>query len=180
MTIAYIGLGANLGNCRENLLQAWERLGKVNGVKLLALSSPYRSAPVGMDSENWFVNAVGSLETSLEPFELLREMFVIEKYFGRKRVLNGIPEDRSLDLDLLYWDARVSDDPRVILPHPEIANRLFVLQPLAEISPDLCHPVTRKTSVEMLDNFLTEKQAAGNEQQIQMTSWPSTENEVSG
>jgi len=180
MTIAYIGLGANLGNCRENLLQAWERLGKVNGVELLALSSPYRSAPVGMDSENWFVNAVGSLETSLEPFELLREMFVIEKYFGRKRVLNGIPEDRSLDLDLLYWDARVSDDPRVILPHPGIANRLFVLQPLAEISPDLCHPVTRKTSVEMLDNFLTEKQAAGNEQQIQMTSWPSTENEVSG
>ena len=180
MTIAYIGLGANLGNCRENLLQAWERLGKVNGVELLALSSPYRSAPVGMDSENWFVNAVGSLETSLEPFELLREMFVIEKYFGRKRVLSGIPEDRSLDLDLLYWDARVSDDPRVILPHPEIANRLFVLQPLAEISPDLYHPVTRKTSVEMLDNFLTEKQAAGNEQQIQMTSWPSTKNEVSG
>jgi 2-amino-4-hydroxy-6-hydroxymethyldihydropteridine diphosphokinase len=179
MTIAYIGLGANLGNCRENLLQAWERLGKVNGVELLTLSSPYRSAPVGMDSENWFVNAVGSLETSLEPFELLREMFVIEKYFGRKRVLNGIPEDRSLDLDLLYWDARVSDDPRVILPHPEIANRLFVLQPLAEISPDLRHPVTRQTSVEMLDNFLTEKQAADNEQQIQMTSWQS-KNEVSG
>ena len=179
MTIAYIGLGANLGNCRENLLQAWERLGKVNGVELFALSSQYRSAPVGMDSENWFVNAVGSLETSLEPFELLREMFVIEKYFGRKRVLNGIPEDRSLDLDLLYWNDRVSDDPRVILPHPEIANRLFVLQPLAEIGPDLCHPVTRKTSVEMLHDFLTEKQAAGNEQQIHMTSWPSTENEVS-
>ena len=180
MTIAYIGLGANLGNCRENLLQAWERLGKVNGVELLTLSSPYRSAPVGMDSENWFVNAVGSLETSLEPFELLREMFVIEKYFGRKRVLSGIPEDRSLDLDLLYWDVRVSDDPSVILPHPEIANRLFVLQPLAEISPDLCHPVTGQTSAEMLDNFLAEKQAADNEQQIQMTSWPSTKNEVSG
>ena len=179
MVIAYIGLGANLGDCRENLLQAWERLGKVNGVKLLALSSPYRSEPVGMESENWFVNAVGSLETSLEPFELLREMFVVEKYFGRKRVLDGIPEDRSLDLDLLYWDDRVSDDPRVILPHPEIANRLFVLQPLAEIGPELCHPVIQKTSVEMLQDFLMEKQEASSGQQVHITSWTSPGDEVS-
>ena len=81
MVTAYIGLGANLGDCRENLLQAWKKLGKVTGINLLAISSPYRSEPVGMESENWFVNAVGSLETSLEPHELLREMFVVEKYF---------------------------------------------------------------------------------------------------
>jgi 2-amino-4-hydroxy-6-hydroxymethyldihydropteridine diphosphokinase len=179
MVIAYIGLGANLGDCRENLLQAWERLGKVNGIELLALSSPYRSEPVGMESENWFVNAVGSLETSLEPFELLREMFVVEKYFGRKRVLSGIPEDRSLDLDLLYWNDRVSSDPRVTLPHPEIADRLFVLQPLAEIGPELCHPVTQKTSVEMLQDFVVKRQEASSGQQIQKTSWSRTEDEVS-
>jgi 2-amino-4-hydroxy-6-hydroxymethyldihydropteridine diphosphokinase len=179
MVTAYIGLGANLGNCRENLLQAWSRLGMVNGIKLLVLSSPYRTEPVGMESENWFINAVGSLETSLEPFELLREMFVVEKSLGRKRVLDGIPEDRSLDLDLLYWGDRISDDPKVTLPHPEIANRLFVLQPLAEIEPELYHPVTQKTSVEMLQNFLAEKHEVGSGQQVQIVSWPSTENEVS-
>ena len=179
MVIAYIGLGANLGNCSENLLQAWSRLGKVNGIKLLSLSSPYRSAPVGMESENWFINAVGSLETSLEPFELLREMFVVEKSLGRKRVLDGIPEDRSLDLDLLYWGERVSDDPWVTLPHPEIAKRLFVLQPLAEIGPGVCHPVTQKTSVEMLNNLLAIEQEAGSGQQVHIMSWPSTEGEVS-
>ena len=178
MVTAYIGLGANLGNCRENLLQAWSKLGKVNGIKLLALSSPYRSAPVGMESENWFVNAVGSLETSLEPYELLREMFVVEKYFGRKRVLSGIPEDRSLDLDLLYWGDRVSNDPKVTLPHPEIANRLFVLQPLVEIGPELCHPVTQKTSVEMLQNFLERQQEASSGQQVLKASWSGTNDEV--
>ena len=179
MVTAYIGLGANLGNCRENILHAWSKLGMVNGVKLLALSSPYKSAPVGMESENWFINAVGSLQTSLEPPELLREMFVIEKRLGRKRVLDGIPEDRSLDLDLLYWGDRVSDDPRVTLPHPEIANRLFVLQPLAEIGPELHHSVTQKTSVEMLQDFLVKQQEADPEQQIHLTSWSSTEDEVS-
>jgi len=178
MVTAYIGLGANLGDCRENLLQAWEKLGKVSGIKLLTLSSPYRSEPVGMESENWFVNAVGSLETSLEPYELLREMFVVEKYFGRKRVLSGIPEDRSLDLDLLYWGDRVSNDPKVTLPHPEIANRLFVLQPLVEIGPELCHPVTQKTSVEMLQNFLERQQEASSGQQVLKASWSGTNDEV--
>lgn len=180
MTIAYIGLGANLGNCRENILQAWSKLGKVNGVKLLTLSSPYRSAPVGMESENWFINAAGSLETSLEPFELLREMFVVEKGLGRKRVLDGIPEDRSLDLDLLYWGDRINDDPRVTLPHPEIAHRLFVLKPLAEIAPELCHPVIQKTTVEMLQDFLAKEQEAGPGSQVHKTSWSSTHDEVSG
>jgi len=167
MVIAYIGLGANLGNCRENILQAWSKLGKVNGIKLLALSSPYRSAPVGMESENWFINAVGSLETSLEPFELLR-----------KRVLEGIPEDRSLDLDLLYWGDRVSDDPWVTLPHPEIANRLFVLQPLAEIGPEIRHPITRKTSLEMLQGLLVKQQEDDSGSEILETSWSSTNDEA--
>jgi len=179
MVIAYIGLGANLGDCRANLLQAWEKLGDAKGVKLLELSSPYRSAPVGMDSENWFINAVGSLETSLEPFELLREMFVVEKSLGRKRILDGIPEDRVVDLDLLYWGDRVSTDSRVTLPHPEIAGRLFVLQPLADIGPDVRHPLTRKTSVEMLQELLAEEQAAGAGQQIYVTSWTGTEDEAS-
>jgi 2-amino-4-hydroxy-6-hydroxymethyldihydropteridine diphosphokinase len=179
MVTAYIGLGANLGNCRKNILEAWSKLGKVNGIRLLALSSPYRSAPVGMESENWFINAAGSLETFLEPFELLREMFVVEKSLGRKRILDGIPEDRSLDLDLLYWGDRINDDPSVTLPHPEIARRLFVLKPLAEIAPQLCHPVTHKTTVKMLQEFLADEQAAGPNSEVHITSWPGTQDEVS-
>jgi len=178
MVIAYIGLGANLGNCRENLRQAWNRLGKAKGVKLLSLSDPYRSAPVGMDSDNWFINAVGSLETSLEPFELLREMFVVEKSLGRKRILEGIPEDRVVDLDLLYWGNRISTDPWVILPHPGIAGRLFVLKPLAEIGPEVRHPITLKTSVEMLHELLAAEEAAGLGQQVHKTSWIGPEDEV--
>lgn len=180
MAVAYIGLGANLGNCRENLLQAWAKLGAVKGVKLRALSSPYMSEPVGMESENWFINAVGSLHTSLEPLELLREMFVIEKGLGRKRILNGIPEDRCLDLDLLYWDDLVSDDPFITLPHPEIANRLFVLKPLAEIAPELCHPVTGKTTEEMMRDLLSKEQKNGHSQQVLVSSWASPTDEVPG
>ena len=175
MAVAYIGLGANLGKCRENILEAWSRLGGISGIKLLALSSPYRSAPVGMESENWFINAVGSLETSLEPALLLREMFVVEKRLGRERILSGIPEDRTLDLDLLYWDDRICDDPMVKLPHPEIANRLFVLQPLAEIAPGLEHPVLGKTSAELLRALLAKEQQAGPGQQAIKVSWSDAE-----
>lgn len=178
MVTAYIGLGANLGNCRENLLQAWSKLGKVNGIELLALSSAYRSAPVGMESDNWFINAVGSLKTALEPSMLLREMFVVEKSLGRKRILDGIPEDRSIDLDLLYWGDITSDDPMIKLPHPEIANRLFVLQPLAEIAPDLRHPVLQKTSEEMLNEFLEVQQKNGPDQEVLKTPWTDTNDKV--
>ncbi len=178
MTVAYIGLGANLGDCRGNILQAWAKLGKVKGVRLLALSSPYMSEPVGMESENWFINAVGSLETSLQPFELLREMFVVEKSLGRERVLEGIPEDRCLDLDLLYWDDLVSDDPRATLPHPEIANRLFVLKPLAEIGPELLHPVSRRTTVEMMQDLLKRDQETGQGLQVILTSWSDPIDEI--
>jgi len=171
MAIAYIGLGANLGNRRENLKEAWSRLGNVSGITLLALSSPYRSEPVGMESENWFVNAVGSLETSLEPLLLLREMFVVEKSLGRERILTGIPEDRTVDLDLLYWGDTVCDDPRVKLPHPEIANRLFVLQPLVEIAPQLVHPVLQKTNEEILQVYLEEQKASGPGPQVVKISW---------
>ena len=179
MVTAYIGLGSNLGNCRENLLQAWARLGEVSGVKLLALSNPYSSEPVNMQSENWFINGVGSLQTSLEPVELLSEMFAIETSLGRKRDLNEEPEDRAIDLDLLYWDDRISHDPKVILPHPEIAARLFVLVPLVEIGPELCHPVLNKTSVEMLQDLMAEQLETGMGSDVQKTSWATEKDEVS-
>ena len=179
MAIAYIGLGANLGNCRENILQAWSRLGEIKGIELLALSSPYRSEPVGMESENWFINAVGSLQTTLGPEELLGEMMAVETSLGRSRVAGEKPADRPVDLDLLYWDDRISSDPGLTLPHPEIANRLFVLKPLAEIGPEQVHPVIQKTSLEMLQDFVAENPETGQGNRVYITSWSGTEEEVS-
>ncbi len=179
MTTVYIGLGSNLGNRRENLLQAWTKLGEVKGVELLVLSSPYRSEPVDMESTNWFINAAGSLKTSLQPLELLEEMLAVEASLGRKRDFTGKAGDRTVDLDLLFWGDRMSSDPRVILPHPKIAARLFVLLPLAEIEPDLIHPVTRKTSVEMVQEYVVKHAEKGSGSQVVKTSWSRLNNEVS-
>jgi 2-amino-4-hydroxy-6-hydroxymethyldihydropteridine diphosphokinase len=171
MVTAYIGLGANLGCRRESLLQAWARLGEVKGVKLLDLSSPYRSEPVGMESANWFINAAGSLQTSLQPDELLAAMLAVEAGLGRKRGLQGRPEDRPIDLDLLYWGERISKDSRLILPHPEIANRLFVLLPLVEIGPAVLHPVSKKTSKEMLQEYMAKQTGNDPGPEVRKTSW---------
>ena len=176
MVNAYIGLGSNLGNCRENILQAWSRLGEVKGVKLLALSSPYRSEPVGMESANWFINAVGCLQTSLPARQLLSEMLRVEADLGRKRGLKGTPEDRTVDLDLLYWDDMICEEPEMVLPHPEIANRLFVLLPLAEIEPDVLHPVFRKTSIKMLQEYMAEESTKDQKEQVQKSSWSQVNN----
>lgn len=167
-----------MGNRRENLLQAWRRLGENDAISLLALSGPYRTEPVGMESSNWFINAVGSIRTILEPEELLAQLFAVEAALGRKRGRATAPQDRSLDLDLLYWDDRVSDDPRVILPHPEIARRLFVLVPLAEIGPDVRHPVLQQTSLEMLANCRAEFSGASPESQVRRVSWTRETGEV--
>jgi 2-amino-4-hydroxy-6-hydroxymethyldihydropteridine diphosphokinase len=180
MVTAYIGLGSNLGKRRANLLRAWAGLGEIRGIKLMVLSSPYSSEPVGMESTNWFINAVGSLQTSLQPEELLTTMLAVEASLGRQRNMQGTPEDRSVDLDLLYWGDRVCHDPRLILPHPEIANRLFVLLPLMEIAPQKLHPVLQKTTTEMLQECLAIQPGKGSGTQVQKTSWSTETNGVSG
>ena len=180
MVTAYIGLGSKLGKRRENLLRAWARLGRVKGVKLLVLSKPYKSEPVGMESTNWFINAVGCVQTSLQPEELLAEMLAVEASLGRKRNLQGKPEDRSIDLDLLYWGGRVCGNPRLILPHPQIAKRLFVLLPLAAIGSELIHPVLNKTSALMLQECMARQAGKNPNPQVQETSWSTENKEVSG
>ena len=174
-----IGLGSNLGNRGNNILQAWDRLGMVEGIKMLGLSSPYYSEPVGMQSTNRFVNAVGMLRTSIPPEELLGEMLAVEGGLGRKRRHKNRPEDRTIDLDLLYWGNRVSDGPYLILPHPEIANRLFVLLPLVEIAPEFVHPVLRKTSMEMLQKRMAELKDSDPGAEVTKTTWSVVDSEVS-
>jgi 2-amino-4-hydroxy-6-hydroxymethyldihydropteridine diphosphokinase len=155
MTLAFIGLGSNLGDGRLNLRNAWRSLGEQDGITTLALSSPYLTRPVLKGiwlkegrrlGEQWFTNAVGVLETGLAPLELLAAMQAVESGQGRDR---QITVDRVVDLDILYYDDLVYVDERLELPHPELPKRHFVLAPLEELAPDRPHPVTGLTTRQM-------------------------------
>lgn len=137
MVKAYIGLGSNVGDGKKTLQDAWKAVGQSEGITCLQLSSPYQSAPVDMESQNWFTNAVGVLSTTLEPLGLLRILLGVEADFGRRRPENVSGyQDRSLDLDLLYFGDIVMNSDELILPHPHIGERLFVLEPLVELDGD--------------------------------------------
>ncbi len=142
MTTAFIGLGSNLGDGRQTLQLAWHKLGETEGITIEDLSAPYLSAPVGMDSDNWFTNAVGRLQSELPPLELLEALLRVEADFGRRRG-QGLPgyQDRTLDLDLLYFGSEILREKRLILPHPHLGERLFALKPLAELAPSWCDPL---------------------------------------
>ncbi len=136
-----IGLGSNLGNSLQILQDAWQRLGEQDGINLQALSAPYRTEPVGMKSEHWFINAAGLLTTTLSPEALLDQLLRVEQEFGRRRnPHNSGYQDRTLDLDLLLYGDLKIEAPRLQLPHPEMHKRLFVLVPLAELDPTRLHP----------------------------------------
>jgi 2-amino-4-hydroxy-6-hydroxymethyldihydropteridine diphosphokinase len=134
---AYIGLGSNLGDGNRILQDAWRRIGAAEGVWTVALSHPYRTAPVGMESSNQFTNAVGMLETILSAHGLLNLLLQIESAFGRRRDPSATGyQDRPLDLDILCFGELVLTTPELVLPHPRLDDRLFVLAPFAEIAPD--------------------------------------------
>jgi len=149
----FIGLGSNLGDGQTNLLAAWQRLGELMGVSLNRLSSPYKTEPVDLDTEHWFTNAVGEITTNLAPEELLAAMLAIETELGRNRTLT---KDRPVDLDLLYYGDLIINSQTLIVPHPRIANRLFMLAPLAELAPAHLHPVLGRTSFALCRKLLTQ------------------------
>lgn len=146
MVTVFVGLGSNLGDGRQNIRKAWQKLGAVKGIRLLRLSSPYLTEPVGIETSSWFTNAVGLLQTTLSPRELLGAMLKIEAEMGRDRTQT---EDRPVDLDILYYGDLVCNEPDLVIPHPDLQNRLFVLAPLEELAADLPHPVSAKTTAEM-------------------------------
>ena len=136
-----LGLGANLPSrvgppvaTLEAALKALE----AGGVKIVARSRWYRTAPVPASDQPWFVNGVARIETGLLPNDLLALMQKIELSFGRQR---GVPNAaRTLDLDILDYDGRVEAGPPLVLPHPRLQERAFVLLPLADVAPDWVHP----------------------------------------
>jgi 2-amino-4-hydroxy-6-hydroxymethyldihydropteridine diphosphokinase len=146
--IAYLGLGANLGAPARQLEEALERLNESFEVEVTRVSTFYRNPPLGPENQPWYVNAVARVRTRLGPEELLHLLQQIETAMGRVRGERWGP--RRLDLDLLLYNGEVIFTPDLVVPHPEMQHRVFVLAPLAEIAPRAWHPVLHKSAADLL------------------------------
>jgi 2-amino-4-hydroxy-6-hydroxymethyldihydropteridine diphosphokinase len=130
---AFVGLGANLGDREGTLRQAVELLGATDGIDVVAVSSAYESAPWGPVEQPPYLNAAAELETSLAPHALLAVLLAVEAELGRVRDVRWGP--RTCDLDLLLYGGGTIDTPDLQVPHPRLADRRFVLEPLLELAP---------------------------------------------
>jgi 2-amino-4-hydroxy-6-hydroxymethyldihydropteridine diphosphokinase len=135
---AYVGLGANLGDCDATMRRAIELLGG-NGIEVVAVSSFRETDPVGYTEQPRFLNGAVAIETELTPRELLDRLLAVERDLGRTRDRPRYGP-RTIDLDLLLYGDEVVDEPGLIVPHPRLAERRFALEPLAELHPDLVIP----------------------------------------
>lgn len=155
MALVYLGLGTNIGNKRKNMVTAAALLAERAG-DILSLSSFYETEPWGFESDNTFLNAALALETTYTPLALLHLTQQIEREMGRTQKSNGAYHDRIIDIDiLLYGNERINNE-ELVVPHPLMQQRLFVMQPLAEIAPSLLHPVLQKTMYNLYMDLLAE------------------------
>jgi 2-amino-4-hydroxy-6-hydroxymethyldihydropteridine diphosphokinase len=136
--ICYIGIGSNLGDALQNCEYALESLSCINGVTLIQTSSFYKTEPVGIKEQNYFVNAIVEIKTMLLVRDLWGALQKIEKYMGRERGAKGGP--RIIDLDLLFYGRDIIQEAGLTVPHPELHKRRFVLEPLNEIASYFIHP----------------------------------------
>ena len=151
MATVYLGLGTNIGNKKENLTRAIEALSLALG-HYTALSSFIETAPWGFESDNTFLNCAVAFETVLLPEELLDTTERIERELGRTaKSTGGTYHDRVIDIDILLYGNETIDTPRLTIPHPLMHLRDFVLEPLAEIAPEVVHPTTGKSISRLAD-----------------------------
>jgi len=138
VTVAYVGIGSNLNEPVSQVEDALCELERIPRSRVVGRSSLYKSAPLGYAGQADFINAVGALETALEPEKLLDELLIIEARHGRQRSFANAP--RSLDLDLLLFEQLELRTPRLTIPHPRMHERAFVLKPLLELSAEISIP----------------------------------------
>ncbi|MBI3665589.1 MAG: 2-amino-4-hydroxy-6-hydroxymethyldihydropteridine diphosphokinase [Acidobacteria bacterium] len=147
MNTVYLSLGSNLGDRASNLDRAVAEL-RGAGVEVQRVSSLYETEPVGRRAQPWFLNLVAEAETELFPVQLLGRLQTIEIRLGRRRdVVQG---PRTIDIDILFYGNFRIRSERLVVPHPRLEQRRFVLEPLAELAPELRHPVSRLTIRELL------------------------------
>jgi 2-amino-4-hydroxy-6-hydroxymethyldihydropteridine diphosphokinase len=144
----YLSLGSNVGDREGNLRKAVERLAS-NDVRMLRRSRIYETEPVDCKDQAWFLNQVVEAETALFPMQLLTRIGRVEHELGRVRTARKGP--RTIDIDILFYAAAVVRTARLEIPHPRVAERRFVLAPLAELAPELRHPVTHRSVRQMLE-----------------------------
>jgi 2-amino-4-hydroxy-6-hydroxymethyldihydropteridine diphosphokinase len=145
--LIYLSLGSNLGDRAANLEIAIEALSEI-GIRILRRSSIYETEPVDFLEQPWFLNCVVEGETSLAPRQLLEELQSIESRLGSRKLVPRGP--RIIDLDILFYEEVVIHEAGMEIPHSRLAERRFVLVPLAELVPGFCHPVLHKTAAELL------------------------------
>ena len=150
MIISYLILGGNIGD-RMNFLRQGVDLLDCRAGRVINISSIYQSEPWGYDDPQWFLNQAVALETNLSPLELLETIQTIEKTLGRQRTHNGF-QARTIDIDIILYGNNVINTSQLVVPHPRMTERMFVLQPFAEIAPDVEHPVLHLT-IERLRNI---------------------------
>jgi 2-amino-4-hydroxy-6-hydroxymethyldihydropteridine diphosphokinase len=144
--IVHLSLGSNVGHRAANLEEAIRRLQEIGVVT--ARSSFYETEPVEVERQPWFVNCAVALETELMPRQLLSRILSIEHAMGRRR--EGYKSARTIDIDIIFFGDTVVDTPNLVIPHPAMQQRRFVLEPLAEIAAEKRHPVLKGTVKELL------------------------------
>ncbi len=147
MAHIFLSIGSNLGD-RQQLIKS---AGELLPLTITKSSSLYETEPWGGAQGGWFLNQVIEGKTPLTSKQFLKEITRIEKELGRKRIIQGRYEPRTIDIDILFWDDEIILPPPLHIPHPLIGERRFVLEPLVEIAPDFTHPVLKKTMKELLN-----------------------------
>ena len=155
MHLAYIGFGSNIGDRLVHIQNAIQTLSKTEGITLQKISSLYKTDPVGYEAQAQFLNGVAAIHTTLSPLSLLHTLKDIETAIGRKHRIRWGP--REIDLDILIYGDLCVQTEKLIIPHPEMHLRGFVLVPLAEIAPDLVHPVFQVSIQTLLNHFEDDK-----------------------
>lgn len=147
----FVSLGANLDEPAVQLKEAVRRLKKVPGLHFHGISSFYLTEPLGPVEQPQFVNAVAEWRTRLSPMEILASILQVEEEMGRKRTIRWGP--RRIDIDLLLYAGRTIESPGLRVPHPSMHERRFVLEPLAELAPEIIHPSSGKTAAQLLSEL---------------------------
>lgn len=143
----YLGIGSNLGDRLSNIKKACILLAENKNIKIIQQSSIYETVPVGYKDQPDFLNGVIEIQTSLPPRRLLKVLKNIEKKLGRTKSIKWGP--RTIDLDILLYEDKVVKNGTLIIPHPEMYKREFILVPLAEIASEIIHPLKKKTILEL-------------------------------